>query len=134
VYVQKRHTGQAQEPNVLAAECQAHIAIPPIETDLNVMPRDNLCVLDAADPDLTYKLVNAAVHGLAVLLKNTERFAPPNRLVEILLERDFLHDRHSNRDFIKLDERDIFISPLFRLILHANTPIGLSYRANSRDA
>lgn len=66
-----------------------------------------------------------------MLLKNSERFPQSNRLIEILYERDFLYDKSANRDFIKIDDRDIFISPLFRLILHVNTPISVSYQTKS---
>ena len=63
---------------------ESEFSLPVIESDLNVLPKDNLCILDASDPDLDYKLANAAVHGLAVLLKNSERYAL-SKLVEILI-------------------------------------------------
>ena len=111
IYHQKKIT-QDLLPS-LEADIQTDLPIPVIETDLNVMPRDNFCVLDASDENLNYKLINAAVHGLAVLLKNTERYPQSNRLVEILLERDFLYDKAMNRDFIKVSEEDIYIRYIF---------------------
>lgn len=93
-----------------------------IESDLNVLPKDNLCILDASDPDLDYKLANAAVHGLAVLLKNSERYAP-SKLVSIIIERDFLFDSVSGKEYIKFDEAELVVSPIFRLVLHANAPL-----------
>ena len=111
IYHQKKITNDLLPS--LAAEIQTDLRLPQIETDLNIMPRDNFCILDASDPELNYKLINAAVHGLAVLLKNTERFTPHNRLVEILFERDFLYDKSTNKDYIKIDDRDIYIRYLY---------------------
>ena len=129
---QKKAASALLEPS-LAAHIQTNLVMPVIESDLNVLPKDNLCVLDAADEELNYKLINAAVHGLCVLLRNAERFAAPNRLVEILYERDFLYEKATNRDFIKVSEEEIYISPLFKLVLHVNTPISLNFKnkANS---
>jgi len=108
-------------------EFETPINFPPIETDLNILPKDNLCILDSSDDELDYKLINAASHGLAVLLKNTERFAFQNRLVEVLVERDFSYDSNSNREFIQIAGDEITINPGFKLILQVNTPLSLNY-------
>ncbi len=108
-------------------EHETPINFPPIETDLNILPKDNLCILDSSDDELDYKLINAASHGLAVFLKNTERMPFQNRLVEILIERDFSYDSNSNREFIQISGDEITINPGFKLILQANTPLSLNY-------
>lgn len=103
-------------------EFESPINVPMIESDLNVLPKDNLCVLDSSDPELDYKLINAAVHGVAVFLKNAERFAFDSRLVDILIERDFMYDAASAREYLKFDDVEFTINPAFKLILHTNTP------------
>lgn len=107
----------------LLSDCENELNLPQIETDLNVMPKDNLCVLDSGDPELDYKLVNAAVHGVAVFLRNSERYEFENRLVEILIERDYYINSSSNKEFIKFGEEEIYVSPGFKLILHVSAPI-----------
>lgn len=107
----------------LQASFELDVQIPPIETDLNIMPKDNMCILDASDTELEYKLVNAAVHGVAVFLKNSERYPLQSRIVEILLERDYFYNARLNKEFLKFGQEEIYISPSFKLILHVNTPI-----------
>ncbi|CAF0731757.1 unnamed protein product, partial [Brachionus calyciflorus] len=107
----------------LQASFEAEVNLPSIETDLNIMPKDNLCILDASDCDLEYKLLNAAVHGLAVFLKNSERYPLKSRIVEILLERDYFYNSNINKEYLKFGDEEIFISPGFKLILHVNTPM-----------
>jgi hypothetical protein len=112
----------------LQVDNESVINLPIIETDLNIMPRHNLCVLDAGDSDLDYKLINAAVHGLAVVLKNSERYSHEhNKLIEILLEKDFLVDVANNREFLRVGSEEVPIDPGFRLILHVNAPMSCNY-------
>lgn len=112
----------------LSVDNESEIHLPIIETDVNIMPKNNLCVLDSGDPELDYKLINAAVHGLAVLLTNSERFSQTkNKLVELLLERDFLVDVNQNKEYIKIGGEEIIIDPGFRLIMHVSTPIHLNH-------
>ena len=107
------------------------LSLPLIESDLNVPPKDNLCVLDADDPHLEYKLMNAAVHGVCVYLKNSQRYAFGSRLAEILVERDFLVDSSSNKEYLRFGEEEIVISPAFKLILQVSGPLSLNYGAKN---
>ena len=112
----------------LLAEYETDLMIPLIEIDLTqIGPKHNLCLIDSSDTDIDYKLVNAAVHGLTVFLKNSERFEQPNRLIEVLFERDFLYDSNSNREYLKFGSQKIVISPKFKLILQVNTPIHFNH-------
>ena len=102
--------------------------IPLIETDLTqIGPKHNLCLLDSNDTDIDYKLVNAAVHGLTVFLKNAERFEQPNRLIEVLFEREFMFDSNLNREYLKFGTQKIVINPKFKLILQINTPVHFNH-------
>lgn len=116
-------SGKAFLPSSLHKDCESEMNVPMIESDLNVLPKDNLCVLDSSDPELEYKLANAAVHGLAVFLKNSERYEFKSKLVEILIERDFHYDVVNNKEFIKFDDSEILLNPSFKLILHVNAPL-----------
>jgi len=112
----------------LLAEYETNLMIPLIETDLTqIGPKHNMCLIDSSDTDIDYKLVNAAVHGLTVFLKNSERFEQPNRLIEVLFERDFLYDSNLNREYLKFGSQKIVISPKFKLILQINTPIHFNH-------
>ena len=112
----------------LQLDNESQIHLPNIETDLNIMPKNNLCVLDSSDPELDYKLINAAVHGLAVVLKNSERYKhESNKLIEILLEKDFQADVAMNKEFIKIGDEEILIDPAFKIIMHVNTPMCCNY-------
>lgn len=112
-----------------AGKYESEFTLPLIESDLNVLPKDNLCILDSSDPDLDYKLTNAAVHGLAVLLKNSERY-PFSKLVQILIERDFLYDVTTNKEYLKIEDAELIINPMFRIVLHVNSP--MSFCSSSR--
>ena len=117
----------------LVADYEKDLVLPVIETDLNIMPKDNLAVLDASDPNLEYKLINAAVHGVSVFLKNIQRYKLKSRLAEILIERDFLCDSNSNKEFLKFGDDEITISPSFKIILQASVPIGLNYGGKNNN-
>lgn len=106
----------------------AELVIPALEPDLNALPKHNLCIVDSTDPELDYKLANAAYHGLAVLLTYTERLpASTRRLVDILVERDFYFDAASGKECVRLgddgESSELVVSPLFRLILHVGLPM-----------
>lgn len=111
----------------LVADYENELSLPLIESDLNVPPKDNLCILDSSDTHLEYKLMNAAVHGVCVYLKNSQRYPFSSRLAEILIERDFLVDSSSNKEYLKFGEEEIIINPAFKLILQVSGPIGLNY-------
>ena len=88
-------------PSLLADYEASEMIIPAIEPDLINIPKSNLCLVDAIDPDLNFKLINAAVHGLTLFLKNSERCdEATNRLVQVLFERDFLYDSNLNKEYI----------------------------------
>ncbi len=109
------------------------LKVPVIETDLNVLPKDNLCILDSKDPELDYKLINAAVHGVSVYLKNSERFQITNRITELIMTHDFLVDSATDKEYLKIGEEEIIISPSFKLILQVSTPITLNYGGKNNN-
>ena len=111
----------------LVADYENELSLPLIESDLNVPPKDNLCILDSSDTHLEYKLMNAAVHGVCVYLKNSQRYPFSSRLADILIERDFLVDSSSNKEYLKFGEEEIIINPAFKLILQISGPIGINY-------
>ena len=94
--------------------------IPHIETDLRIRPKDNLWIVDSLDTELDYKIANAAVHGIAIYLRNSERRLY-TRLTEKIINQDFIMDS-LGRDTIKIGEEQLKIHPAFKLILHVNTP------------
>ncbi len=112
---------------------EADLKAPVIETDLNVLPKDNLCILDSKDTELDYKLINAAVHGVSVYLKNSERFQMTNRITEQILTHDFLIDSTNDKEYIKIGEEEIIINPSFKLILQVSTPIMLNYGGKNNN-
>lgn len=116
-------SGKPFLPSTLKDYESNEMQMPVLETDLNVMPKDNLCILDSSDEELDYKLANAAYHGLAVLLKNAERFSSLPKLVDVLIERDFQYDAATNKEYVKFDDAELIINPTFRLILHVNAPL-----------
>jgi hypothetical protein len=111
----------------LVADYENELSLPLIESDLNVPPKDNLCILDSSDTHLEYKLMNAAVHGVCVYLKNSQRYPFSSRLADIIIERDFLVDSSSNKEYLKFGEEEIIINPAFKLILQVSGPIGINY-------
>lgn len=96
-------------------------AAPMIEADITSFPKDNLMIIEANDLDLDYKLVNAAVHGVAVYLRNAET-RQYSRLIEKFINHDFTIDA-IGRETIKIGDDDIKIHPAFKLILHVSTPM-----------
>ena len=87
--------------------------------------KHNLCVLDWSDEHLDARLLAAATNGYTVLILNCERCTRVSRLVEVLVERDFLVDLNTNKEFIRVHEADeIVIHPRFKCILHVAAPSG----------
>ncbi len=120
-------------PSLLADFETSEMIIPAIEPDLINIPKSNLCLVDAIDPDLNFKLINAAVHGLTLFLKNSERCdEATNRLVQVLFERDFLYDSNLNKEYIKFGTQRIVINPKFKIVFQVNSPLHLSRRASNK--
>jgi hypothetical protein len=119
----------------LNIDFENEIRLPIIETDVNIMPKNNMCILDARDEDLDYKLINAAVHGLTVLVKNSERFTyQTNKLIDLILDRDFLVDSDDqNKEYLKIGDEKIQIDAGFRVIFHVSKPSILSFMGKNNQ-
>ena len=121
-------TRPQMQQTILAAFDEIESKLPDIETELTNLPKDNLFIIDSTDKNLDYILLNGAIHGLAVLLLNTERLSSIklNKITQILIEHDFQVDLSTNREFIRYKNDEYIINPKFKLILQVSLPIQLN--------
>ncbi|XP_069111191.1 dynein heavy chain domain-containing protein 1-like isoform X1 [Argopecten irradians] len=95
-----------------------------LRADQNVdHPEHNLWIVEADDPSLDSKLINAIVHGITVLVTHLER-KPLDPLFRGLLLKQFFVDKEGHK-IIKVGSYEFRYHPNFCLYLSTSVPLFL---------
>ncbi|XP_035825634.1 dynein heavy chain domain-containing protein 1 [Aplysia californica] len=116
-----RHTGDSDELRPVTSVTNSWDSYNlNAETDLDV-PDSSLWVLEADDPNINSRLINAIVHGVTVLVTHLER-KPLDPFFRGLLLKQFYVDKEGNK-IVKVGDMAFNYHPNFCLYLSTTVPL-----------